>query len=170
MLELKLVYGPHGIFKKTASPITEINEEIELLCESLVQMLYSHDAIGIAAPMVGVLERVIAYDLQEDGEKKPVIMINPEIIKASAETQVFEEGSICFPGVLVEIERAKEITVSYQDINGEIIRMDAEGWLATVIQHEIDYLDGKIIFDYLSPMKRSLSFKKTKKYQKHMNF
>lgn len=170
MPELSLIYGPHPIFKKTAKAVAMVDADTIKLCDALINMLYSQDAVGIAAPMVGVLERIIAYDLQDDGEKEPVIMINPEIIKTSSETQTFKEGSICFPGVSTEIERVKEITVRYQDRNGELNEMEAEGWLATVIQHEIDYLDGKIIFDYLSPMKRSLAFKKTKKHQKHTNF
>lgn len=166
MDDLKLVMGPDPIFKKKAKTVSKIDQQIAALCGVLLDMLYRENAVGIAAPMVGVLKRVIAYDLQEKGVRSPLAMINPEIIWASEEMQTIEEGSVCFPGVSVEITRAKMIKVKYLDITGAEQLMEAEGWLSSVIQHEIDYLDAKTIFDHLSKVKRNMLFKKTRKYQK----
>lgn len=166
MNELKLVMGPDPIFKKTSEAVSKIDQKIIQLCDALVDMLYTENAVGIAAPMVGALKRVIAYDLQENGLRSPVAMINPEIIWTSDETQAFEEGSVCFPAVSVKITRAKMIKVKYSDRQDHEQVMEAEGWLSSVIQHEMDYLDGKTIFDTLSPVKRNMLFKKVRKFQK----
>lgn len=163
---MKLVMGPDPIFKKKAVAVSNIDQHIARFCDGLVDMLYRENAVGIAAPMVGVLMRVIAYDLQEKGVRNPVAMINPEIIGSSEENQTFEEGSVCFPGVSVEITRAKAIKVKYLDQKGTEQMMEAEGWLSSVIQHEMDYLDAKTIFDHLSSIKRNMLLKKTRKYQR----
>ncbi|MBT5072137.1 MAG: peptide deformylase [Kordiimonadaceae bacterium] len=166
MNKLKLVMGPDPIFKKKAETVSKIDQPIVHLCEGLLDMLYGENAVGIAAPMVGVLKRVIAYDLQEKGVNSPAVMINPEMIWASDETQVFGEGSVCFPGVSAKITRPRMIKVKYSDQDGAEQVMEAQGWLSSVIQHEMDYLDGKTIFDTLSPVKRKMLFKKTRKFQK----
>lgn len=160
----KLVFGPHPIFKETSVAIDNIDDSVLKLCNELEALLYAEGAVGVAAPMIGELRRVISYDLQEGEERNPISMINPVIIKTSAETQKFEEGSICFPGVTVEITRPKIIKIEFLDKQGDKQSLDVEGWLGTVIQHEIDYLDGKTIFDDLSPMKRKILFKKVKKF------
>jgi peptide deformylase len=170
MTALKLVFGPAAIFKETSEKIEKIDDEILALCEGLREILYKEGAVGVAATMVGVLKRVVVVDLQADEEKKPFSMINPVVTWSSEETQEFEEGSICFPGASAKITRPKSIKVDYLDEEGKEQSMEAEGYLSTVIQHEIDYLDGKIYMDYLSPMKRSLLFKRTKKYSRHSGF
>lgn len=167
---MKLVYGPHPIFKEKSDEVGFITKEIIDLCQSLEALLYSEGAVGVAAPMVGVSKRIISYDLQEKDEKKPITLINPEIIWTCEEFQTFEEGSICFPGVAIKVERSKMIKVKFIDIQGIKKELEAEGWLATVIQHEIDYLDGKTIFDQLSPIKKKMAYKKTRKFQKEMDF
>lgn len=167
---MKLVYGPHPIFKEKSEKILKITDEIIVLSKYLEALLYEEGAVGIAAPMVGVLNRVISYDLQENDNQNPVTMINPEILWTSDEQQTFEEGSICFPGVTLKIERPKQIKVKYLDIESNEMDLEAEGWLSTVIQHEIDYLEGKTIFDHLSPMKQKMAYKKTRKFQKEMDF
>ena len=165
----KLIYGPNPIFKRTSENVEKVDDEILDLCAGLRELLYAQAAVGVAATMVGVLKRVIVVDLQENDKKSPFSMINPVIVSASEEMQSFEEGSICFPGVSAQITRPKSIKVEYLDEGGKKVRMDATGYLSTVIQHEIDYLDGKTYFDYLSPMKRKLLFKKTKKYKNSMH-
>ena len=164
MTKLKLIYGPSPNFKQISDPVEEVDDNIRELCEGLKEMLYAHGAVGIAATMVGVHKRVMVADLQENDEKNPFSMINPKITFASEELQTFEEGSICFPGVSAEITRPKSIKVEYLDEDGNSRNLEAEGFLSTVIQHEIDYMDGKTYLDYLSPMKRSLLLKRTRKY------
>lgn len=163
MIKTKLILGPDAIFKQTAHPVTVFDDENDQLCKELVGLLYRENAVGVVAPMIGVLKRVIAIDLQEDGKRDPIIMINPQIIDQSSEKQTFEEASICFPGVSAEITRPRIIKVKYFDGQNIEQEIKAEGYFATVIQHEIDYLDGITFFDYLSPLKRKMLLKK---YQK----
>ncbi|MDG1857850.1 MAG: peptide deformylase, partial [Emcibacteraceae bacterium] len=154
------------IFQKQSDKIENIDESVKLLCEALEALLYEEGAVGVAATMIGDLRRVISYDLQEDEERNPITMINPKIIEKSEETQEFEEGSICFPGTTLKVIRPKLIKLEYMNVNGDNQLLEADGWLSTVIQHEIDYLDGKTIFDDLSPMKKKMQFKKVKKFMK----
>jgi len=119
----------------------------------------------MGANMIGVLKRIIVIDLQENGTRKPFAFINPEIIWRSEEMQTFQEASLCFPGISANIMRPNAIKVRYLDIDGNPQELEAKGYFATVIQHEIDYLDGKVFLDYLSPLKRNALLKKM---QKHM--
>ena len=170
MSKLKLVMGPNPIFKEVSAPIIKVDDEIRELCEGLRDILYREGAVGVAATMVGILKRVIVIDIQEDEKKTPFSMINPNIIWQSEDTQTHEEGSICFPGASAKITRPNSIKVEYLDEKGDESVMDAEGYLATVIQHEIDYLDGKTYLDYLSPMKRSLLLKRTRKFSRRSGY
>lgn len=166
MTALKLVYGPSPIYKEKADIVAKVDDEIIQLCNDLRDTLYEENAVGIAAPMVGILKRIIVVDLQENGIRSPFSMINPEITWSSKEIQEFEEGSVSFPGISAMIKRAKAISVVYLNHMGQTSSKSYEGYIATVIQHEIDYLNGKIFLDYLSPVKRKLLLKKTKKLQK----
>lgn len=170
MPPLRLVIGPDPIFKNIATKVTIIDDDILSLCDGLLELLYKEDAVGVAATMVGVLKRVIVVDIQENDKKTPISMINPEIIESSEQLQTHEEGSICFPGISAKITRPQSIKVNYLDEKSIDRTMTADGYLATVIQHEIDYLDGKTYLDYLSPMKRSLLLKRTKKYTRRTGF
>jgi peptide deformylase len=170
MSKLKLVMGPNPIFKEVAEPVTQVDDDIRALCDGLRDILYREGAVGAAATMVGILKRVIVVDVQEDDKKTPFSMINPKIIWKSEETQSLEEGSICFPGISAEITRPESIKIEYLDESGDEKTMKADGYLATVIQHEIDYLDGKTYLDYLSPMKRSLLLKRTRKYSRRSGY
>ncbi len=170
MTALKLVFGPAPIFKEIAEKVDTIDDETISLCDGMRDLLYREGAVGIAATMVGVLKRVVVVDVQENDERTPFTMINPEITWASDEMQTMEEGSISFPGVSAEITRPKSIKIDYLDQNGEEQTMESDGYLSTVIQHEIDYLNGKTYLDYLSPMRRSLLLKRTRKYTKRSGF
>ena len=114
--------------------------------------------------MVGALKRVIVTDVSET-TPNPIAMINPEIITKSDETQVYEEASLSFPGISAKITRPARIAVQYTDLDGKFQAMEAEGGLATVIQHEMDYLDGVVFLDYLSKLKRDSLLKKMRKFK-----
>lgn len=170
MPPLKLTYGPDAIFSKTADPVILFDKALGELAQDMVEVLYREAAVGLGANMVGVLQRIIVIDLQETGVKSPQIFINPEISQKSDETQCHTEASICFPGVSAKITRPLRITLSYQDTTGVRHYLEAEDYLATVIQHEVDYLNGVIFLDYLSAIKRKMLLKKTVKYQKQNGF
>lgn len=166
MTILSLTYAPHPIFKQKASPVTEVNADIRKLVDDMFDTLYFEQAVGIGANMVGVLKRVAVVDIMPDGKRDPLCLINPEILSASKETQIFEEASLCFPGISAEIERPRAITVQYLDYEGTLKQREVEGFLATVIQHEMDYLEGRVFLDYLSKMKRDMLLKKMQKHMK----
>ena len=163
---LQLIYAPHKIFNKTAEPVAEVNAEIRQIIDDMFATLYFQKASGIGANMVGILQRIIVVDLFENGISKPYGMVNPEIIHKSQKLQSFADASLCFPGISANIKRPKNITVNYLDYDGKLQTLEAEGFLATVIQHEIDYLDGITFLDHLSPLKRNLLLQKMQKYMK----
>jgi peptide deformylase len=164
MIALPIVYGPHPVFKKIAEPVESVNDEIRNLAEQMLATMYREGAIGLGANMVGILKRIIVVDLQEDGVYKPYIFINPEITYYSEELQTFTERSLSFPGIKAEITRPKSIKLKYLDKSGENQELEASGFFATVIQHELDYLNGKVFLDYLSKFKRDTLLKKMEKY------
>ena len=157
---LSLVMGPDPIFKKKAIAVDVVDDGIRQLVGDMFDVLYSAEGVGIGANMVGVLKRIVVIDLQTGGIKAPLAMINPEVTQQSDETQTFDEASLSFPGISAKITRPKVITVSYLDEQGKAQVLDAEGWLATVIQHEVDYLDGVIYLDHISKIKRDMLIKK----------
>jgi peptide deformylase len=166
MSQIALVYAPNPIFKKKAAPVEVVNDATRQKVDAMLSILYHEKAIGIGANMVGLLERIVVVDLRKDGVREPHILINPEIIWRSETMQTFPEASLCFPGIDADITRPDAIKVRYQDYHGEAAELDAEGFLATVIQHEMDYLDGKVFLDYLSPLKRNMLLKKMQKHLK----
>ncbi len=167
MAKLQLVFAPDPIFKRKSEKVTDFNEELKDLTSEMLEVLYREKGIGLGANMVGVLQRIIVVDLQENGERSPVVCINPEIRSRSEDTTTREEASLCFPGVRAEVERPSHIELIYQNVDGETQTMEAEGWLATVIQHEMEYLDGRTFLDNLSKLKRDRLIKKMLKDMKH---
>lgn len=143
-------YG-EGILKQRASPVTE-PADVAPLIQEMLQTMHEHNGIGIAAPQIGIDQRVIAIDLG-DG---PIALINPEIIEESDEKEVMEEGCLSVPQVYVEIERALKIRVKGLSPNGKPVELQAQGFLARVFQHEIDHLNGILITDRISFTKRQL--------------
>ncbi len=167
MAILPLVYAPNPIFRQKAAPVSEVNDDIRQLADDMLETMYDMRGIGMGANMVGVLKRIIVVDIQEEGVKKPLVCLNPEITWASDETSTNEEASLCFPGVSADISRPSSIKMTYMGLDGETHDLEASDWLATVLQHEVDYLNGKTYLDHLSKMKRDRLLKKSIKYQKH---
>ncbi len=163
MPELQLRIGPDLIFKQKAETVTDFGPELSDLTDSMLAVLYREKGVGLGANMVGILQRIIVVDLQMDGHRAPLVCINPELTSYSSETSTNEEASLCFPGIRAKIERPNAIEISYQDIEGNQHSLKAEGWLSTVIQHEMEYLDGKTFLDNLSKLKRDRLLKKLKK-------
>ncbi len=161
---LPLIYAPNEIFKKKALPVEQFDADLKNLVERMYTTLYLAHAVGMGANMVGVLKQIAIVDLQENGVKNPLTLINPTITYTSDEMQTFEERSLCFPGIDAQITRHKSIEVTYFDVEGKKHELKAEGFLSTVIQHEVDYLNGKVFLDYLSKMKRDVLIQKMIKH------
>ncbi len=166
MPALPLVFAPNPVFKKKAAPVTQVDTEVRQLVSDMFETLYTENGVGIGANMVGVLKQVIVIDLQENGHKNPVAMINPEVTWASDEKQMFREASLSFPGINAEITRPKEIDVQYLDTEGTKQSRRADGFFAAVIQHEMDYLQGRTFLDHLSKLKKNTLLRKYAKLRR----
>ncbi len=167
MTLLQIIYAPNEIFQKTAQPVKEVNADIRQIVDDMFHTMEVEKAVGIGANMVGILKRIVVIDLRENNISKPFCLINPEITWSSDENQTIEEASLCFPGIAAPITRPNVIKVKYLDYNGNAQESAFEGFPATVIQHEIDYLDGKVFLDHLSKMKRDILIKKMQKFMKN---
>lgn len=167
MSVLQIIYGYQPIFKKKAEHVEVISDEIRDIISDMFDTLYSEEAVGLGANMIGILKKIVVIDLFENGQKNQICLINPEIISKSEEMQSFKEASLSFPSVSAEISRPKSIKVKYMDAyDGSIKEMSASGFLSSVIQHEMDYLDGVTIFDHFSPIKKEMMLKKMEKFMK----
>ena len=126
--------------------------------------MYNSNGIGLAAVQVGILRRILVIDVSNKDEKKePLSFINPIIKKVSNDTSIYEEGCLSIPDTFIEIERPKICEVEYIDINGKMKNLKCDGLLSTCLQHEINHLDGKLIIDHLSKLKKDLIIKKLSK-------
>ncbi len=157
---------PDKRLRSIAEPVTKIDGDIKSLIDDMFDTMYDALGYGLAAPQIGVMKRIIVMD-DADKEKNekpnPITMINPEITYFSDEKRSYEEGCLSIPEFLAKIERPDNIVVKYQTIDGEIIERKADGLLATIIQHEVDHLNGKLLIDYLSRLKRERVIKKFQK-------
>ena len=150
--------------RNKALPVTDINDEIRTLIADMFETMYDDNGAGLAAPQINVAKRVIVMDLSED-RSQPLCFINPEIT-AQEGCQNLEEGCLSVPNFYATVKRAANVTVNALDKNGKPFELNAEGYLAICIQHEIDHLDGKLYIDYLSPLRRRMMEKKLDKLRR----
>ncbi|NJO35967.1 MAG: peptide deformylase [Rhodospirillales bacterium] len=167
MSKLPIIVLPDPLLRKPSSSIERVDDELQRLMDDMLETMYAAPGVGLAAVQVGVPRRLIVLDVSgEDEEKRPICMINPEIVARGSEMRMHEEGCLSIPDVRIEIERPSEVTVHYTDRNGKAQELMATDLLATVVQHEIDHLDGKLIIDYLSRLKRDIIVRKFRKQAK----
>ena len=163
-----IITVPDEILKKTSKPIEKIGVNEKKLVNDLLDTMYNSKGIGLAAVQVGILKRILVIDVSTKEEKKnPLSFINPTIKKISDETSIYEEGCLSIPDTFIEIERPKICEVEYIDLEGKKKNLKCDGLLSTCIQHEINHLDGKLIIDHLSKLKRDIIIKKISKFQKN---
>ncbi len=166
MSKLAIVNIPDPILRKVADPIERVDDALRRLADDMVETMYDAPGVGLAAPQVGVSRRMIVVDTAEDDSKKPLVLINPDIVRLGAEMRIYEEGCLSIPDVKVEIERPSILTVQFLDRDGKPQTLAADGLLATVIQHEIDHLNGRLIIDFLSRLKRDIIVRRFRKQSK----
>ena len=163
-----IITVPDEILKKISEPIEKVGSNERKLIKDLFDTMYRSNGIGLAAVQVGVLKRVLVVDISTKDEKKqPMSFVNPVIKKFSSETSIYEEGCLSIPDTFIEIERPKICEVEYIDLNGKKKILKCDGLLSTCLQHEINHLDGKLIIDNLSKLKRDLIIKKISKFKKN---
>jgi len=167
MAVMIVLTAPDPRLKVKSKPVEKVDDSIRCLMDDMLETMYMFQGIGLAAPQVGVARRVIVIDLARPGEKpNPLKMANPEIVWRSEEEVVCEEGCLSVPEQYSEISRPKAVKVRYLDYQNEIREIEAEGYFATCIQHEIDHLNGILFIDHLSLVKRSIILRKLAKARK----
>lgn len=166
MSTFEIILAPSPVFRQKARKVEVFDAALAQLADDMLETMYDNRGLGLASNMVGRPESIIVVDIQADGSRAPLVAINPEIKEVSTEVSVNEEASLSFPGISAEITRPNAIELSYQDVKGEPHTLKAEGWLAIVIQHEMDYLQGKTYLDHLSKVKKDRLLKKMQKYLK----
>jgi peptide deformylase len=167
MARLPIIIAPDPRLKKKAKKVERVDAETRRLMEDMLETMYAAPGIGLAAPQVGVLKRVIVVDIAtEDEEPKPLRMANPELISVSDDDASYNEGCLSLPEHYADVVRPAAIRVRYLDENDELREMDADGLLATCIQHEMDHLDGILFVDHISALKRNMILRKLLKAKK----
>ena len=166
----EIITVPNEILKKISDPIENVGINEKKLINDLFETMYHSNGIGLAAVQVGVLKRVLVVDVSnKDEKKKPIALINPVIKNFSNDKSVYEEGCLSIPDTFIEIERPKICEVEYVDVDGKIKNIKCDGLLSTCLQHEINHLDGKLIIDHLTKLKRDIIIKKISKNKKNPN-
>ena len=164
MALLPIITAPDPRLKAKAKPVAKVDDSTRRLLADMLETMYAAPGIGLAGPQVGVSRRVIVIDCAREGEEpQPLKLVNPELLWASDEKMTVNEGCLSLPEHYAEVERPARITVRYLDAENEVRQLDAEGLLATVIQHEIDHLDGLLFVDHLSALKRGIILRKLAK-------
>jgi len=142
-------YGD-SVLRRSAEPVEAIDAEVKQICERMVEAMLRADGVGLAAPQIGIPKRIIVLDV--DGEFH--VLINPELLSTSEETEVFTEGCLSVPGVHADIERSSTAIVEGTALDGSRVEIIGEGLLARAIQHEMDHLNGQLFLDHLSQVRR----------------
>ena len=162
-----ILTAPDPRLQAVSTDVVNVDAEIRKLVDDMAESMYEASGIGLAAVQVGVPKRVIVIDLdQKEGKKNPRAFINPKILWASEETAVFEEGCLSVPEIWDDVERPARIKAEYLDRDGVKQTLEADGMLATCLQHEMDHLNGVLFIDHLSRLKRSMAIKKLTKAKK----
>ena len=151
----KILIEPNKILRLVSKPVEIVGDEERELMDDMLETMYDAPGIGLAAIQIGVPKRIIVIDLAKDSEeKKPMYLINPEIISKSNKDATYEEGCLSVPNQFAEIDRPEKCHIKFLDYNGKEQSLDAKGLLATCIQHEMDHLEGILFIDYLSKLKK----------------
>jgi peptide deformylase len=167
MALLPIITAPDPRLKIKAKPVVKVDEKVRRLMDDMLETMYHAIGIGLAAPQVGVAQRVLVVDVAREGEPpQPIRIANPEILWRSEEMAVANEGCLSLPEHYADVERPTAIRLRYLDHENEIREMEAKGLLATCIQHEMDHLDGLLFVDHISALKRNMILRKLAKAKK----
>ncbi|HEY2445857.1 MAG TPA: peptide deformylase [Rhizomicrobium sp.] len=162
-----VLVAPDPRLKAVSEKVETVDSGIRRLADDMLESMYAAEGIGLAAIQIGVAKRVLVMDLtQKDGRHEPRVFVNPKILWTSEETIICEEGCLSVPDIWEEVERPAQIRAEFLDRDGKHHSIEAEGLLATCLQHEIDHLEGVLFVDHLSKLKRSMALKKLAKAQR----
>ncbi|WP_136657550.1 peptide deformylase [Nitratireductor sp. XY-223] len=162
-----LVLLPDPVLRDKSEPVERVDDEVRTLADDMLETMYDAPGIGLAAIQLGIPRRLLVVDCsKEDEEKNPIVVINPEIVASSDERSTYEEGCLSIPDYYAEVERPAQVTVDYVDRDGKKQQIEADGLLATCLQHEIDHLNGVLFIDHISKLKRDMVIRKFTKLAK----
>ena len=168
-MKRSILIHPDPRLKKVASPVADLSDELRVLAKDMLETMYDAPGIGLAAPQIGILERLIVMDCADKEETpEPIVMFNPEVILSSDDENIHEEGCLSIPDQFADVTRPAEVKVSWIDSDGNPREQEFDGLWATCVQHEIDHLNGKLFIDYLKPLKRQMITRKMQKLKREL--
>ena len=149
----KILIHPDPRLKATAAPIGSVDKEMRALADDMLETMYDAPGIGLAGPQIGIMQRILVMDcIKDEGAKpEPMVLINPEILSASEELNIYDEGCLSIPDQYAEVERPAVVKVQWTDLDGKIVQEEFDGLWATCVQHEIDHLNGCLLYTSPSP-------------------
>jgi peptide deformylase len=165
MAILEILEYPDKRLRTIAKPVTEVTDNIRKIVDDMFDTMYEAPGIGLAASQVNVHQRIVTMDLSED-KSEPLVFINPEVTVLDGELESMQEGCLSVPGFYEDVTRIEHCLVKALDRNGKPFELEARGLLAVCIQHDLDHLEGKLMVDYLSPLKRNRIKSKLEKQHK----
>ena len=166
-----IILHPDPRLKKRCEPVARITPELETLAADMLATMYQAPGVGLAAPQLGVLQRMFVMDCSKDPDRSaaPLVMVNPEIVSLSETTRIFEEGCLSFPDIYAEVVRPTEVRMRWTGLDGKTQERDFDGLWSTCAQHELDHLNGKLFSDHVGPMKRQMITRKMVKLKRELD-
>ncbi len=163
-----ILIHPDPRLKKLCDPVVEFGPDLRQLAADMLETMYDAPGIGLAAPQIGVMKRLIVMDCIKAAEAapRPMVLLNPEVIWSSEDLSTYEEGCLSIPDQYAEVERPAEVRVRWHDLDGQEQEEQFDGLWATCVQHEIDHLNGKLFIDFLGPLKRQMITRKMEKLKR----
>jgi len=164
----QILIHPDPRLKKPCAPVQTVTDELRAAASDMLETMYEAPGVGLAGPQIGLMSRIFVMDCVKDPDAapRPMVLLNPEIVWASEETKVYEEGCLSIPEQYAEVTRPAEVKVRWLGLDGDLHEEHFTGLWATCAQHEMDHLDGKLFIDYLSPLKRQLITRKMEKLKR----
>ena len=161
-----ILIHPDPRLKKPCAPVVAVTPEIAQLAADMLETMYDAPGIGLAAPQVGVVSRLLVMDCIKEGTPEPMVLINPELLWVSEDLHGYEEGCLSIPDQYAEIKRPAAVKVRWLGLDGAMQERQFQGLWATCVQHEMDHLDGRLFIDYLGPLKRQMITRKMEKLKR----
>ena len=170
MTKRTILLHPDPRLKAVCDPVNAFDKDLRALADDMLETMYDAPGIGLAAPQVGVMNRMLVMDCVKDdlAAAEAMVLINPRVIDASTDLNVYDEGCLSIPDQYAEVERPARVKVEWSDLDGKTVQKEFDGLWATCVQHEIDHLNGKLFIDYLKPLKRQMITRKMQKLKREI--